>query len=176
VAEEDAPLDLDRVVDEIRAAVEQRTASGEYSADLDEQLRSRVVELNAMGAATSDAVGDSIVRVAQRASFGPVPERPTSSVPGLTSVRRSIDAGRRRELAAMVARLDEFGGAVLDALQAIDANERSSRHEVDTVQDRIAEVERALRRLRGTVDDMIVAQHDFEQRIERLERAQPPGD
>jgi hypothetical protein len=175
VAEDDAPLDLDQVVAEIRAAVEARTASGEYDADLDERLRSRVVALDATAADELDAVARAIDAVAARATFGDADAAGRAGADsGLARLRRSVEA-RTRNVDGVVRSLDEFGASVIDALRALADVDRSARHEVDSVQDRLADVERTLRRLRGALDAMVERQQALEARLRRLETGDAAG-
>ena len=165
MAEDDAPFDLDRILDEIRAEVASRTASGEYPATIDEELRSHVIDLGSNTEADV-AVAQAIASVAEHVASTTAPVRASAA----GSLRRVADAARARQVTALAAHLEELGTALVVALTELESARQAQRHEVDSVQDRLADVERALRHVRGGVDELLAAQADLLARVERLER------
>jgi hypothetical protein len=183
VAEDDAPLDpdridLDRVVDEIREAVAARTAAGEYSAAIDDELRSRVVARPpSADTGARAAAAAAIASVVETSTLDPARVDTTSSVPGGAAVHRLAGKIAGRQVAELATQFNRFGAALVPALEAITAlaadaaDDQVLLHELDTVQDRLAAVERSLRHLHGATDSLLTAQRDLEARVARLEHA-----
>jgi hypothetical protein len=162
VAEDDAPLDLDRVIAEIAATVEERTRAGEYPADLEDRLRSHVVSLERVGDGSADAVIAEVERLAAPA--------PSSSRGPVADALHRIVGDRQPPGRALTGSTDELATAIVAALRALADDARGARAETDVVQQRLADVERAVRHARGLVDSLVDAQQQLAARIERLER------
>jgi hypothetical protein len=173
VAEDDAPLDLDRVVDEIRAAVAARTASGEYSASLDDELRSRVV-----ASATADPLAEAVTtlhallaEVDASSVVGLGHAQTSSSVPGGAFVHRAAGRVVARQLSGLTDDINAFSASLVPALHALAALTEEGvagdalRHEVDTVQDRLAELERSVRHVHGMAEELVATQRALALRV-----------
>lgn len=157
-------LDLDRVIAEITERVAANTASGVYSADLDDELRSHYARLldRSDGRDRFESVQRAIDHVAESAGFSRARIDTASGVRGGELVHKTAGKLVSRQVLGLIEQLNAFSHAVVPALRSLaDAVEDPRQHthvdlvhELDTVQDRLASVERSVGRLGALVDDL----------------------
>jgi hypothetical protein len=180
VPEDDAALDLDRVIDEIRDAVAAKTAAGAYSDSIDDELRSHVTRRREQrDTVAAAAVFDALGRLGDRSAISQDRIDLSSGLPGGRLAHRATGALVSRQIDGLSEQFNEFTAELLPALHALAALATDAAahghadlvHELDAIQDRLAAVERSARRLQGIVEEAAASQHELIARVERLERA-----
>jgi SAM-dependent methyltransferase len=162
VTSDESEVDLARVIDEIRAAVEANTASGVYSADLEEELSSHYARLldRSDGRDRFDSVRAAINRVAEMPGLARSRIDMSSGVPGGELVHRVAGKAVSRQVLGIIEQVNALTEAIVPAMQALADLVEEPRghshedvlHQVDTVQDRLAHVERSINEIVTVVD------------------------
>lgn len=148
-------VDLDELVAELRATVDQRRVGGEYPADLDEQLDSVFARSRRLERYDFEPLRRSLATLDTVSSFGRdrivlESEKPVGSV-----VHRATAAAVRRSVDGVLAQTQEFADVVRDVLahvaEALD-DPRSHEHldlrgDVDIALQRLTELELEVRRI-----------------------------
>jgi O-antigen chain-terminating methyltransferase len=157
-------LDLDRVIAEITERVAANTANGVYSSDLDDELRSHYARLldRSDGRDRFDSLRQAIDEVAHVAGFSKARIDTASGVPGGQLVHKTAGKLVSRQTLGLIEQLNSFSHAVVPALQSLAGAIEDPRlhthadlvHELDSVQDRLAAVERSVGRLGALLDDL----------------------
>jgi hypothetical protein len=179
VSEQDAEVDLGHVVGEIQAAVAANTESGVYSPDLETALASHYARLldRSDGRDQFDSARLAIQRVRQASTFSRSRIDTASGMPGGEIVHKVAGKAVSRQVLGVMQQLTEFSDALMPALQALLNLSEDPRghthedvlHEVDTVQDRLAEVERSLTRIASSVELLSAAVPRFLAHTSELE-------
>jgi hypothetical protein len=162
VAEPENTAELDQVIEEIRAAVAANTAAGVYPPDLEDQLQSHYARLleRSDGRDRFDSARAAVSDVAEAAGMSRSRIDTRSSVPGGQLVHRAVGKAVSRQVIGISEQFNQFASALVPALsRLVDLAENPRAHshddlvhELDTVQDRLAAVERSLDRILGLVD------------------------
>jgi hypothetical protein len=151
---EDSP-ELAAVVAEIQETVRANTASGVYSESLEDELRSHFARI--LDRAEHDRFGAIWSAVDDLEALRSLPSGPRnvdSRIPGGQWVHKTTGRLLDRQLAADADRADLMWQAAILALRAVasildepaDHHHANLIHEIDTLQDRIAELERQVAR------------------------------
>jgi 2-polyprenyl-3-methyl-5-hydroxy-6-metoxy-1,4-benzoquinol methylase len=199
VTGEEAEVDLDQVIAEIRAAVDENTASGVYPPELETELSSHYARLldRSDGRDRFDSVRAAINRVAETGGLSRARIDTTSGLPGGQLVHRAAGKAVSRQVLGIMDQVNQFAAAVVPAMLALadlveDPRAHSHEdvlHEIDTVQDRLAEVERAIGDMAAVVEvlhsavprllaytdglDGLAARIDALEQAERRQRFEP---
>ena len=158
------PLDLDVILEQIRETVETNTAGGVYTASLEDELRSHYARVLGREDRRDrfDALRVSLDKVEEAREFSPGRIPTTSGVPGGEVLHKTAAKLVSRHVNNLVDQLNTFSDALMPALNLLANSVAEPRthahedlvHELDTVQDRLAELERSIGRLTGIVDDL----------------------
>jgi SAM-dependent methyltransferase len=164
VTEHDGSPDLAQVIDEIRAAVEANTAAGVYPPELEEQLRSHYARLleRSDGRDRYDSIRVALGGVAEAAGMSRSRIDTASGVPGGQLFHRAAGKVVSRQVIGISDQFNQFVARLIPTLHQLADLVEDPRshthddvvHEIDTVQDRLAEVERTLDRILGMVDQV----------------------
>jgi SAM-dependent methyltransferase len=162
VTSEEGEVDLARVIDEIRSAVEANTASGVYPADLEAQLSSHYARLldRSDGRDRFDSVRTAINRVAELPGLSRSRIDTSSGMPGGQIVHRAAGKAVSRQVLGIIEQVNALTETIVPAMRALADLVEEPRghshedvlHQIDTVEDRLAEVERALNAMTAVVD------------------------
>lgn len=147
--------DLERVLAEIRATVDENTESGVYSESLEEELRSHFARI--LDRTDLDQLGGVWTAVEDLESLRSLPaaqKNTASRVPGGEIVHKAAGRIVDRQLAGAADRSELMWQATMVALrsiatvldQPVSHTHAELLHELDTLQDRLALVERQLGR------------------------------
>lgn len=162
VTRERAP-DLDTVLAEIREAVTENTASGLYSESLEDELRSHFARLLARRDADQfGAVWNAVDDLEALRSLPRGGRNTASRVPGGELVHKATGRLVDRQLAELADRSDLMWQATIVALRSIASvldepvthTHADLLHELDTLQDRVASLERDLGRARAALAEL----------------------
>jgi hypothetical protein len=158
------PLDLDAILEQIRQTVDANTASGVYDEDLESELRSHYARVLSREDRRDrfDSLRVSLEKVEERRGFSSARIATVSGVPGGEVLHRTAARIVGRQVNGLVEQLNDFGDALMPALNLLANSLSDPRahahedlvHELDTLQDRVAVVERALGRIQGMVEDL----------------------
>jgi SAM-dependent methyltransferase len=162
VTSEEGEVDLGRVIDEIRSAVEANTASGVYPADLEAQLSSHYARLldRSDGRDRFDSVRTAINRVAELPGLSRSRIDTSSGIPGGQIVHRAAGKAVSRQVLGIIEQVNALTETIVPAMRALADLVEEPRghshedvlHEIDTVQDRLAAVERSVNEIAAVVD------------------------
>jgi 2-polyprenyl-3-methyl-5-hydroxy-6-metoxy-1,4-benzoquinol methylase len=154
-------LDLDAVIAEIQRTVEAKTASGVYSASLDDEMRSHYARLldREDGRDRFHAIHALLERLDAASGFSKSRIDTASDVPGGEFVHKAAGKVVSRQILGLVEQLNDFSGALTPVLKSLASAAEDPRghthvdliHEIDTVQDRLAAVERSVGQISAVV-------------------------
>jgi len=146
--------DLDKLVEELRARVETRRASGTYPDDLEESLDQHFEQLVGSRGITPAAYDelDALLRALNEYQYSRARIAKTSRIPGGELTHRVVSRGLRREIDGILAQSQEQSAIVtrvLSLLSEIAASARSEAEltltqQLDDIQQRLAEHTRTL--------------------------------
>ena len=153
--------DLETVLAEIRSTVQANTESGLYSESLEEELRSHFARI--LDRADRDRHGaawGAIDDLDALRSLPPGPRHSASRIPGGELVHKTTGRLLDRQLARSNDRSELMWQATVLALRSMAAmldepvghTHDDLLHEIDTLQDRVAELERRLARAEGMLE------------------------
>lgn len=161
-------IDLSEIIDEIRAVAAAQTASGMYSDEFEDELRSHFASMldRVDGRDRFDAVHQAVVSFGHQREFARERIELTSGLPGGEVLHRTVAKVVSRQVGGLIAQLNTFSGALMpvltrmsDAIADPPAHVHTDvLHELDTVQERLAHVERLASRLDASVrilDDVV---------------------
>jgi hypothetical protein len=155
--------DLDAVLAEIQSTVERNTASGVYSESLEDELRSHFARiLDRTGQDRYGAVWAAVDDLEALRSLPSSPRHTASRVPGGEIVHKTAGRVFDRQLAPANDRNDLMWRATVLALRSIaeildepvNHTHDDLLHEIDTLQDRVAELERRLAHAQAQLGDV----------------------
>jgi hypothetical protein len=155
VTDGSSPPDLERVLAEIRATVAENTASGVYSETLEEELKSHFARLLDRGELDRfGAVWGAVDDLEALRSLPGSAANSTSRLPGGAMVHKAAGKLVDRQLREVTERNDLMWQATVIAFRAIAGvldqpvshTHADLLHELDTLQDRVASLERQLGR------------------------------
>lgn len=155
------PLDLAGVIEDIRRTAEADTASGKYDPSYEASLRSHFARLldRDDGRDRFDAVHASIDRLDRARGFSRSRIDTASGLPGGEVLHRAVGKAVSRQVNGLVEQLNHFGDQLVPVLQQLAGAVSDPAvhvhadllHELDTVQDRLAGLERVASRLDAVV-------------------------
>ena len=150
------PLDLASVIEDIRRTADAHTASGMYDAGFEDDLRSHFARLldRDDGRDRFDAVHAALAHFDRDREFSRARIDHSSGLPGGEVMHKTAGKIVGRQINGLVAQLNSFSGAltpVLRQLAAAVSDPPAHVHadvllEIDTLQDRLAAVERTVAR------------------------------
>lgn len=159
-----APLDLDQILAEIRAAVDANTASGVYSDEIENELRSHYARVLDREDRRDrfDALRKSLERLDVQRGFSASRISTSSGMPGGEVLHKTAAKIVSRQVNGLVEQLNDFSDVLMPALNLLASSVSEPRshthedlvHEIDTLQDRVAVLERSIGRLSALVDDL----------------------
>lgn len=154
-------FDVSEIIDEIREVAAAQTAAGMYSAEFEDELRSHFAKLldRSDGRDRFDSLDAALVDFDRQREFARGRIELTSGVPGGEVLHRTVAKVVSRQVGGLVAQLNSFSGALMpvltrmsDALADPPAHVHADvLHEIDTMQERLAHVERLAARLDASV-------------------------
>lgn len=158
------PVDIDQILEQIRDAVAANTASGMYSETIEDELRSHYARvLNREDRRDRfDSLRVSLEKVDELRGFSAARIATASGVPGGEVLHKAAGKMVSRQVNGLVEQLNCFGDALMPTLNLL-ANAISEPrththedlvHELDSLQDRLAVLERSMSRLAAVVDDL----------------------
>jgi hypothetical protein len=150
-AEPGTKPDIDDLVDQLKARVEERRQQGVYPPGLEDELEQHFRRI-AGHRVIPDYTGlaHAIALLEQKASFNADLISTASSAPGGSLLHRTLAKMQRRQTDGILAQVQEFAEATRDALRAVLAlmeQPAGHRHpelmgEIDAILDRMATFER----------------------------------
>lgn len=166
--------DLDGLVSELKAVVEQRRAAGDYPADLADQLDSNFARARSLQRFDFDPLRRTMDHLDAASHFTLDRIGHESNLPGGSAVHRAAGAAVRRPVQGVLDQTQQFADAVREVLrQVADAldDPRSHDHtdlrgDIDMLLLRVTELEREVRRGRAPagvgLDDSAEVDIDWE--------------
>ena len=158
------PVDIDQILEQIRDAVATNTASGMYSEALEDELRSHYARVLDRDDRRDrfDFLRVSLEMVDEMRGFSASRVANASRVPGGEFLHRAAGKAVSRQVNGLVEQLNLFSDALMPLLSLLANAVSEPRthahedlvHELDSVQDRIAVLERSIGRLTAVVGDL----------------------
>ena len=154
-------FDVSEIIDEIREVAAAQTAAGMYSAEFEDELRSHFATLldRSDGRDRFDSLHAALVDFDRQREFARGRIELTSGVPGGEVLHRTVAKVVSRQIGGLVAQLNSFSGSLMPVLTGMSAAlsdpaahvHADVLHEIDTMQERLAHVERLAARLDASV-------------------------
>lgn len=152
-APDDRP-DIDDLVEQLKARVEERRQQGVYPSGLEDELEQHFRRIAGHRVIPDyTALAHAIALLEQKASFNADLISTASAAPGGSLLHRTLAKIHRRQTDGILAQMQEFADATRDALRAVLlALEQPANHrhpevigEIDAILDRMATFERTNR-------------------------------